>query len=222
MRRRFQSAPILTGLAVLGILLAGGREAQAAGIKVTGGFKVGGSDPPYDYIFKAYLEPGYSIQSFSGDNFKIDALVGVTPPNFPKPGDLGSFHTEPSNPPTVIWNATIGSPPVDPNFPYKSDITWSFFGNTTITNSGTKDLFLGRFAVETTVNFASPPYIAGTIIDYSWTTNGGTQSGTGSFPIIDLNAVPEPSSAVLLLTAAGALPLFWIRHRRRWRREQGP
>ena len=69
----------MTGLALLGAMIAGEREARAskAGITITGGTKPGTGDPPYDYIFDVYLNPGSSIK-FSGDSFTIDNLVGVT------------------------------------------------------------------------------------------------------------------------------------------------
>jgi hypothetical protein len=201
-------------------MLIGEQEARAGGlpaIAVKGGYKPGSGEPPYDYIFQIYMEPTNTI--LAGDSVTFDSLIGVTPNNFPKHGDVGSTTSEPNNPPAVIWTPAI-SYPTNTTFPYASNLTWSFFGNTPISATpSTGEVYLGQFVVETTVNFTSPPYANGAIIDYSWIINGQTSTGMSQFPIFNL-LIPEPSSAVLLLVGVGSLPLFVIRQRWHQRRSQ--
>lgn len=224
MSRRNRAATILGGLAAMAALLTSGPGAQAAaiqGITISpGGFKQGGGDPPYFYIFFTYLDPSYSVDLTNFVDFH--GLVGVTPPNFPNPGDLGSPTIEPNNPPGTIWVPSI-SAPTNTAFPYASDVTWTFYGNSPISNpnppNSGQEVFLGAFVVETSLSFDQPPMPAGTIITYSFTvtdSQGNPHSGVGTFPLINLG-IPEPSSAILLLAGSGGVLLFrhCLRRRRR-------
>jgi hypothetical protein len=228
MSRRIRGASVLAVLAALGAMLASGPQAQAATIKgITinpGGFLPGGGDPPYDYIFQVYLDPSFTVETtnfFKIEGHNHQGMVGLTPKDFPNPGDVGSTTSEPNNPPSVIWVPSI-SAPTNTTFPYAADVTWSFFGNTPISNpnppTSNIEVYLGEFVVVTAVNFTKgPPIPAGTIIDYSFTVTDSTghpASGVGTFPLINLG-VPEPSSAILLLAGACAVALFLHRARRR-------
>jgi hypothetical protein len=212
MWRRLKGAWFMTGLAVLGATIAGGLEARAgtAGITIDGGFEPTTGDPPYIYIFQVFLDPGFAVVSSRPDFFTIESLVGIT---------TNSLTSEPENLPTVVWVPTInqsGAPS-----PFSSDVTWTFLGNTPITNpnppGSNLEVFLGQFEVQTSVSFANgPPVPPGTIINYTFLVEGlnGPVSGSGSFPIVDLT-VPEPASIVLLTVGAVALPMFVARRRRR-------
>jgi hypothetical protein len=201
----------------LGAMLTSGGAAWAGGVTVKIGQQQGGGDPPYDYIISAFLDPGYEVAS-SG-YFTIGGtagLLGVTPANFPNNGDLQSTTSEPDSPPAVIWTPSITSP-INTSSPYSADVTWTFYGNSTITNptgSG-QEVYLGQFLVETTQSFNNPPYNPGSPISYYFqifTTDGAPVSGGG----IALMA-PEPSSALLLLGGIGMLPLVVLAKKRRRR-----
>ena len=225
MTRRMKGSWLLAVLAVSAAMLAVGTEAWAkGGITVTGGQKPGGGDPPYDYILQVYLDPGFGVASTNF--FTVESLLGVTPPNFPVQGQPaaypGSATSEPNNAPSVIWVPSI-SFPTQTTFPYASDVTWSFFGNTSISNGTAQKLYLGQFVVDTTVSFTNPPYIPGTNVDYTFTVldaNGNQVSGGGMFPMI-LLGVPEPSSVFLLVMGAGVLPLLVLHERQRQRENLG-
>jgi len=221
MTPRMKGTWFLAGFGVLAAMVGDGREAHAGStvIVITGGYKPGSGDPPYDYIFQVYLEPPDAGTNTitTGDSFTIDALPGVSPANQPNPGDPASPTSEPNNPPATIWVPSIG------NFttaisPYASDITWAFNGNTPISAmAGGSQVPLGQFVVETTASFSSPPLPNGYLINYSFSYDGLTASDTSSFPIFNLS-VPEPASVILLLAGAGTLSLYRLRERQRQRR----
>jgi hypothetical protein len=193
-------------IAFLTATLAGGRDARAGGIMVKIGQQPGGGDPPYDYIMQVYLDPGYGVDYANW--FTIESLKGVT---------TGSFTMEPVNiPDGISWSPSINEKVTA--YPYASDVTWYFTGTNPYKNTGTGEIYLGEFGVETTVNFSSPPYIDGTIIDYHWSIvdlNGKPSTGSGQTPIVTLG-IPEPTSSLLLLTGTAILPFVALRqHRRR-------
>ena len=226
MRSRIKSRWILTGLCSLAAMLAGADSAQAGtSITITGGYKPGGGDPPYDFIFDVYLNapplntPGTNTFQ-SGDYFTIDGLPGVS---------STSFHNEPFSPPGVQWvggaTNTVTTPQPPAPAPYASDFTWNFLGTTVYLaatpTSGPvgSSILLGQFTVESSyTGFTTVPFPNGHEVSYTYTYDGGIP-GSGTFPIIDL-AVPEPTSVVLLAVGAGVLPMFWLRERRRRRRLQ--
>ena len=211
---------ILAGLCSLVALIAGGRETQAgtSSITITGGYKPGGGDPPYLYIFDVYLNapdvstPGTNTFQ-SGNSFTIDGLPGVNSSSL--------VNEPPTMLPGVAWFAPAfspGPPPPPPNSGvFSSDVTFTFGGSdvySATTPPGGPvgaSVLLGQFTVLSTYDFTSPPYPPGFLVTYTFTANGG---GSGTFPIMDLS-VPEPTSMALLGIGAGGLPLFWLRNRRR-------
>lgn len=198
---RIRGAWIAAGIAVLGAMIAGAEaRAGTAGITIKGGFKPTTGDPPYDYIFEVYIDPGFEVEAGAFNNFQVTDLVGVT---------SGSLSSQPGSIPTVIWTPT----------PATENITWTFLGNTSIPNNTTSDLYLGEFTVQTTENFPNgPPVSPGTLIDYNFTvfdlSTNQTVSGSNSFPIVNLG-VPEPTSVVLLAVGAAILPAIAARRGRR-------
>jgi hypothetical protein len=206
MKPRLKCAQILAGLGAMAMIVCTSVETYAAGntaIVVTGGYKPGTGEPPYDYIFQAYLEPlpnppGGTNFLTLGDFFKITGLPGVT---------AASLTSEPNAPPGTIWVPIPGSTTVE----------WKFFGTKKIsTDSTTGQINLGQFIVETTENFTSPPFnSSNNVIDYFFSYDGGTATGTGT--IVMVNAVPEPSSIIMLLVGVSAVPLFVIRQQ--WRQQ---
>ncbi len=224
MRRSTKGAWVMAGLAVLGAMMAGGGEARAAvtGIAIGGGFKPGTGDPPYDYIFQVYLNPDSSLVSpfnplnpglaSNPDSFTIDNLVGVT---------SVSLTSQPENLPSVVFIPSITQTLT--TYPYASDVTWSFYGLTTITNNTSSPELLGQFEVETSVNFATgPPVQAGTIVDYTFSVADGngnqTPPGSGTIILADLST-PEPSSAAIVLLTGGTAVLGGLVVRTRRRRK---
>jgi hypothetical protein len=166
------------------------------------------------------LDPGFQVALNSF--FTVDSLVGVTPE---------STHAEPENPPGVVWiafpaiNEVV---PPGPNQPPASNVSWTFLGTPIInpTNSG-QEVYLGEFDVVTTTNFPNgPPVPSGTIVNYAFnilTDQGNHAPGGGSFPLTNLEgitstAVPEPSSAAIVLLVAGTAGVSGLIVRRRQRR----
>lgn len=197
-------------ITALGMMLTADIEACASGITIKIGQMPGGGDPPYDYVLQVFLDPGYGVGY--NNSFTVDNLIGVTP---------SSLTSEPVDVPSVSWSATFNE--TQTTYPYASDITWYFTGNTPYNNPpGSGELYLGQFMVETTASFTNPPFMNGTIIDYSWsivTSSGAPSNGSGQTPIVTLG-VPEPTSALLLACGVGILPVFVLRQRRRSRTRQ--
>jgi PEP-CTERM motif len=195
----------------------------ARSIIITGGYTPVGTDPPYDYIFNVTLESG-SIAN--GATITIDDLLGVTPPNTDTSSPLilsplgsNAIYSAPSNElgnsafnfgvlnnpeGIVLETSNAANPLLD-----TSDVTYTYLGPGLTVTSG--PIFLGQFAIETNVNYSSgPPYQPGDTVTYT----SSVPAGSGTIVLQNL-AVPEPSSAVLLLLGAGALPaVMWHRRRR--------
>src|SRR5262249_39147092 len=164
------------------------------------------------------LDPGFSVALHS--TITIDDLVGVTP---------ASTHSEPENPPGVIWLAFPPITEVVTSPPFASNVTWSFWGSSTIVNPADSgvELPLGEFDVVTTTNFPNgPPVPSGTMVNFTFnilTDQGNPASGGGSFPLTNLEgitsmAVPAPSSAAIVLLVAGTAGVSGLIVRRRQRR----
>ncbi len=207
MKLRIKATWTWTTLFAVFATIASGSAACASGIVVKIGQMPGGGDPQYDYIMQVYLDPGYGVDY--DNSFTVDNLKGVTP---------SSLTSEPVNiPDGVSWSPTIDE--TQSTYPYASDVTWYFTGSTPYTNSGSSQIYLGQFEVETTVNFSTPPYIPGTLIDYTWSIvdlNGNPSTGSGQTPIVNLG-VPEPTSALLLLCGVSIVPCLMLRQRYRRR-----
>lgn len=199
--RRFQDACFIAGLAVLGLVIARGHDAQsgamAGTIGISGGVITGGggggSDPPYDYVFDVYLTSGSISPSAPGSlsDLTINGLVGVASYSFaqanPTSGlnSLGSTTSQPpSTPPgSGVWDVPNNgidtsyispstSPPTGTNF--ESSVTWEYSSGSKITWSGT-NILLGAFIVQTAwVNYAanSPPVKIGSTLTYSYNVDG--------------------------------------------------
>ncbi len=203
MRPRIGIAWIAAGLAVLGAIIAGGEaRAGSAGITINpGGIKPGGGDPPWDYVFYVYLDPGYGLLSGGPlyDFYQVTGLVGV---------GSDSLTSQPNSFPTVVWA---------PN-PATKSATWTFDGTQSILNTGTSKEYLGEFVVETDTSFSSPPVAPGTLMNYNFQVydiaTGTHITGSNTFTLI-LLGVPEPSSVAMLAMGAGAMSAIVLRRRRR-------
>ncbi len=223
MTRKLKRGWLLAGLGLLTAMHGAGRVAEAGTslntktIMITGGYKPGTGDPPFDYVFEVFLEPqpdGSASKILSGDSFTIGTngtqntpLVGIAPGSF-------SNVTFPSPPPAPDYSWSYPTiTEINTKPPFASLVQWTYNGPNPVTaDAQTGQVFLGQFEILTTSSFHKPPMPAGTVINYEFTYDGQTKSGTGSFV---LSAVPEPSSVVLLAAGVVALPVFWLRDRRR-------
>ncbi len=213
MRRCMKSRSILAGLYVVTAMVVGVSEAEAAGtsITITGVYKPGGGDPPYDYIFNVYLNPPAvaGTNTFQmGDSFSIEGLAGVD--------DTSLYHTP------LQWSLFALTPAMPPaSAPFASNLTFEYSGSTVYSASnpipGTS-VFLGQFEVVSSYDFPNGvvPYPSGTTLSYTYTIGGVTTQGNG----FQIFAVPEPSSALLFAVGSGILPVMWLLKRRRWHQEQ--
>ena len=130
--------------------------------------------------------------------------------------DASSFYHTPLK--WSLFDLTAGVPPA--TAPFASNLTFEYAGSTPFTAStppGTQ-AFLGQFEVISTYDFpiGVVPYPEGdNTITFTYTIDGNTQQGSGSFQI---SAIPEPSSVILLAAGVSALPMVWLR--KRWRRAE--
>jgi hypothetical protein len=222
---------ILAELGVLAAMIGDGHEAHAGStaIVVKGGYKPGTGDPTYDFIFQVYLQAPVGTGSNSlmtGDSFTISNLPGVTsssltsvilPSPLPAPDYSWSYPTFTNH----SINPYLSPPYLGPT--YSADVHWAYTGSSTVTTS-TNAIYLGQFSIQSIYDFAPGqlPIPNDAIIKYSFTFDGQTQSGDGTFPITNLS-VPEPSSVILLLAGAGMLPLCWLcEQRQRQSSRQSP
>jgi hypothetical protein len=207
--RRTQRARLWAGLAVLGAMVLGGREAQAAltGITITGsGGTVTGSDPQYFYSLDLTINPGFEMVP-GKDTITVYGFLGVT---------SDSLSDSPDPPAPFHISHHDFSNPDDP----KSDaraITWSV--SSTISAGDYQP-----FVIDTARGL--PSSFGPVTLTYSAVLNGGTfkqpSSGDGSgLPItIDFVSTPEPSTLVFLVSAAAVAPIAILV--RRWRRRGSP
>lgn len=226
----------MTGLVLLGAMIAGGREARAAltGITITGGTKPVSPDPVSEYIFNVYLSAGATIED--GDYFTVKSLTGVTTNSqATSPFELSSpsrFLTY-----SASWVAMAGysiSVEGDDLVPVAvaGNITWVYTGQNSIVNNTSSSMALngpgspytGLFSVNTDPALDVTPTI-GASIPYSFNIDGGAilspdlqYPGTPAptFQLADL-VTPEPASStiVLLTGGTGALAGLIVRGRRR-------
>ncbi len=229
-----QCARLWAGLAVLGVMVGGGREARAAltGLTITGtGGTVTGTDPSVFYTFDVELAAGFTMAP--GDSFQINGLLGASPLNFPRtnpslpsPGSV-SFQPSPFN--NAIISVT-SSQVVDSERVYTSSVQWvnpttlaggqpgvTFSGGTNgldLTNGGANPFAI--FTVDIPAA-AIPPSLT---LTYSAVLDGGRfiqPVGSAGPIVIDFFAVPEPSTLVFLVSAVAVVPaaILWKRRRRR-------
>jgi hypothetical protein len=220
MTLRIKKAWTLAGLAALVVTFVGGQEAQsgtaapaAIGVKGKSG-QVTGSDPFYYYDFQITLNATYQWEN--GDFFLVNSIAGVTPlnppgphnnPNLPTPGS-GSIQPSPNFSSPII---TL----LDPTAPYASSLDWINNTNTIVGASG--GTYVGDFIIFTSVSVLDP--VASVTFDSQMHDSSGnivTQTGV----TVVFNAVPEPSSMILLVTGATAIPLLVLSKRRRKSKSQ--
>jgi hypothetical protein len=220
MTLRIKGAWILAGLAAVGSAFVGEREARAnptspaaIGIQGKSGM-VTGSDPFYYYDFQVTLNAGYIWNP--GDFITIDSgagLAGVTPVNPPGPNNNSNLPTPGS---TSFQPSGFGSPVItllSDTAPYASSVEWENPTNGSPIYGGVNGYYVGDFIILTSVSVPAP--VESITFDsamHDSSDNPVTQTGVS----VDVSlVVPEPSSVILLLTGATALPLLIVTERRR-------
>jgi hypothetical protein len=206
--RRTSGNWIPAGLAALGVLFAGGREAQAGGIVITTATTEQTGDPTFKYIFTVELLAGSTLNN--GGFFTVYDLPGIPA-------------TALTSAPNISWGASIQLTGIDPpglkppDDPAIYNVTWQWNGSSPIFPPPTSDTPLGTFVVGSTTELPSPPTPT---LTYAYFLNDGPPATTGMNTI--QVTVPEPSSVILMLAGVGALPLAWLHRRRLGRRVASP
>jgi hypothetical protein len=197
--RRGRGAWGVAALTMLAAMVAGGEARAGLTVPVITTQQIG--DPIYEYLIDAVLQAGSTLSP--GGFFTIYDLPSV-------PFDALAQG------PNLFWGASIqplginpahlnGPPPVDD--PTIENVTFQWNGASPIM-AGSSDLDLGIFRVAPTVELTSPP--SGTVI-YLSTLDGVNESNRGT---VTINAVPEPTSIILMATAAVFVPFVYARGRR--------
>ena len=194
----------LAGLVMLVASSVGGRQARAKGIVITSGKTEQIGDPLYDYIFNVELNPGTTL--LNGGYFTVYDIPGVVATSDTgAPNSYWGYSLQATGITPPLFQPPL-TPPIDGSL---ENVTWVYRGPSITNNSPTQDLELGTFRVAT-IELSAPP--TPTLI-YVGTLDGTTATTEGT---VTVNSVPEPSSLILLLIGAGALPLYAFRSR--WHR----
>lgn len=220
MIRGIQRSWFLAGLFAFGVMLVGVGQARASSIGIKGTINPLPGGSPFLYEFDVYLTGG-SIAT--GSTITIGTapggLVGVTTQSGT---EEPSYTGNPFAPQDYYWVVPTGG--IDTTStgkpaPYdqESSVTWKYLEGPSVTYNGT-NIFLGTFTVETAKSFPdnAPPVTPGvTVIDfnYSLVPAGGGPADTGGGSLT-LSSIPEPSSVILIVIGAGALPLLLRKHGR--------
>ena len=196
MTMRMKSHWILTGLATFAIVVASGGKAHAkGGIVANMGATQQIGDPTFEYLFDLELLAGSTIST--GGFITIYDLPDLTSPFTVQPNFYWDAKT------LFLGVDALGGVVTDnPNL---YNVTWQWAGPALYTKT---NLDLGTFIVGSTIELPTAPSAS---LVYVGSLNGITASNQG---IVTINAVPEPSSVILLLTGLGALPIVWLRARR--------
>ena len=206
MSLRMHRTWILSGLTAIVATFMAGREAHAApigamtGIFVPVGMTQQIGDPTFEYVFDVQLVAGSTLNT--GGFFTVYDI-----PFIPS----GALTSQPN----ASWGSSVQLLGVTPtgavvaDDPTIENVTWQWNGTSPIVASPSSNVDLGTFAVGVTSELTSPP--SPTLI-YVGSLNGSTASSQGT---VTVNAIPEPSSVILFLTGASAIPLLWLRQRRR-------
>jgi hypothetical protein len=203
---------ILTGLAVMAAMAGGGRVAHAGTVSLKGHITPLPGGSPFLYEFELDLDvgtitPGSSLMVGTPPK----GLIGVNQNSgTSQPPFTGPSHSD-------IWDVPFGGIVTTGSGPLgtQSSVLWDFSKGATYTNTAQNaPIEIGLFNVETAFSYPDnmPPSIPGvTIIDYVFTFADGTTS-SGSITL----AIPEPSSAILLLAGVGLLPVLhrWVKRSR--------
>ena len=159
MAQALKRGSVLTGLVVIGALVAGGREARAivvrggtaTSITINGTLLQDPGDPPYTYQFSVFTNG-----TITNGVFSITNLVGVdsgsiTPGGaaYPVTTTDGFGQTWTPTIPTTVPGS--GSDPSSAGFYDTSTITWTFAG--TLTGTTSSNYLLGTFDVTTNSNY---------------------------------------------------------------------
>jgi hypothetical protein len=218
MARRNRSGTIVTALAVLGIILAGGREA-AADLLVSGGIvRVGGvgqgPDPQYTYQFQVGLTGTIDANSFLAFNpavatsFTIDNLAGISP--FTGPAPFTSTTSTDQVPGGAAWVPALSPGSITGT----TDVTWTYLGPQLSSTTG--PLLLGTFTLDSDYALTVTPTLNTTYV----TSLDGAPPIAGNpltFAPEGIGAlafVPEPPTAIAPLIVLLGLPFVMLLKRR--------
>jgi hypothetical protein len=208
MNRQSRCKWITAGLVVLGTTFVSGTAARASsttGIVITKGTTHEIGDPLYVYTFTVELTAGETLQT--GGYFTVYDIPGVAASSLTQqPNDKWGDSLQ------LVGLTPSGTPPITDN-PAIWNVTWVYNGSA-FTGNSPNGTTIGQFQVDTT---ELPTQPTPTLL-YVGTLNGTTYTDQGIVVVGAL--IPEPSSIVLLLVGAGAIPLVCLRLRRRQRRQR--
>ncbi len=194
---------VLTGVAAFAVVMASGGKAHAkGGIVATMGMTTQTGDPMYQYDFHLELLPESTLL-----NGGFATIYDI--PFLPLPPASPPLTSQPS----LSWGSAtlfLGKTPtgfLGFDNPALYNVTWQWNG-APIDNTTPNNMDLGAFSIGTTIELSSPPSVT---LVFVGSLDGVTASNQGTV----LVNVPEPSSVILLLAGVGALPVFWLRERRR-------
>ncbi len=201
MAPRMKSSWILVGVAALAVVMASGSEAYAkGGIVASMGMTQQTGDPMYNYVFQIDLLAGSTLQT--GGFITVYDIPYVPDPLTSQPNLSWAAET------LLVGKTPTGTPITDPDNPSIYNVTWEW-KDAPITNSSSSNQDLGNFVFGTTTELSSPPSVT---LLFVGSLDGVNFSNQG---YVGINAIPEPSSVILLLAGVGTLPVFWLRERRR-------
>jgi hypothetical protein len=197
MRRGFAGAWFMAGLALIGAMVVGGREAQAGGVSVKLGVGQGG-DPSFTYDAYVYLDADSTALANGSLSATFTGITGITNNSTDTISPLFELYSFPD----AVWQVSLSSA-----------------NGGTITIQELNSTQIGPFSAQTElfeVQIVTPQntpagLAPGDMVNVS-TTLGGSPPVQGS---ITLFSIPEPSSMIMMLLGGAMLPFFAIRERTR-------
>jgi hypothetical protein len=195
MRRGFAGAWFMAGLALIGAMVLGGREARAGGVSVKLGVGQGG-DPSFTYDAFVYLDANTTAPASSSLSATFMGITGITNNGTDTVSVVYQYLSFPS----ATWQVTL-----TPN---------------TITIQEVNIPAIGPFTSQTLlfeVQIVTPPNTPAGLSPGDMVNVSTTLAGSPAVPgrITLQNIIPEPSSMIMMLLGGAMLPFFAIRERAR-------
>jgi hypothetical protein len=188
---------VVAGLSVT-MAIFGAEADVSAGIVITKAHSTPIGDPDYEYLLGITISASPNQPFYAGSYLQITGLIGIglgDPADSVAGSTVADWMGVPGTNSVTFYYQSPSSDPVAPTI--ETDVTYAF----------------GAFYVGPTVQFAPSAIGPEPLITYTGYDNtpSGYVTNTGTITVTYVaGVIPEPSSIVLLMAGAGAIPLLWL------------